>query len=288
MKQANDYDDDIEEIEGGPTPDIPTGTSNNAKDKTDTAALTVGGIPLADEAQLPYVGSLFSAMVLLIALTSDGGVNVSSNGYYEYGLALTIVTMTFSFLGYIACMMGRDSDNLASTIALNNYFLFVWGFIGACIMTFDGPFQNTGNGFFASWGVGLFGVMGLGVSRETIRIFRGANTSDLGLLAAAIIVVIAISVEGFGGGNEDKNEKVYAIVVALVTVAMVLGFMPTQMDSDQPVGVKFYVLAIFAILWFVLACLTTFRGPFKVTGNGYFASWGGALAAVSAAFAART
>ena len=51
------------------------------------------------------------------------------------------------------------------------------------------------------------------------------------------------------------------------------------MSDDKSNMESFQVLffGIFAILWIVMACLVTFRGPFLVTGNGYFAAWIGSV-----------
>jgi len=97
-------------------------------------------IDLGDQSTLAYVGMFFSAIVLLVALTSSKLGDYKDNKFYEYGISLASIAMIFSLVGFFL----RSNDRIAM---YNNYFLFVWCFIGACIMTFgDGPFLTTSNG----------------------------------------------------------------------------------------------------------------------------------------------
>ena len=222
--------------------------------------------------QLPLVGIFFAGMVLLIA------VCVSAQGflYYSYGISVGVVAMFFSLLGFLLTF----NDNLNDKFGKWNYiFLFIWCFVGACILTFSSPFTLTGNGYFASWGLVIFCLMGVGLSGESVLSSIVGLGSLLGLGASAIVVIIASAIEinGFW-----RNECIYALVVACLTVIVVAIY---AAERGIP-GTKFYVLLFFAILWIVLACLVTFRGPFLVTGNGYFGSWGGAVTSVFATMSA--
>lgn len=97
-------------------------------------------IDLGDQSTLAYVGMIFSAIVILVALTSSKVEDYTDHKYFEYGISLVSIAMIFSLIGFFL----RSNDQFAM---YNNYFLFVWCFIGACIMTFgDGPFTVTNNG----------------------------------------------------------------------------------------------------------------------------------------------
>lgn len=222
--------------------------------------------------QLPLVGVFFAGMVLLIA------VCVSAQGvkYYSYGISVAVVAMFFSLLGFMLTFDDNLNDKFAKW---NYYFLLVWCFIGACILTFSSPFTVTSNGYFASWGLVIFCLMGVGLSGDSMTLSMVGLGSLLGLGVSAIIVIVAsaFEVDGF-----YRNESIYALVVACLTVIIVAIFAP---EKGIP-GTKFYVLLFFSILWIVLACLVTFRGPFLVTGNGYFGSWGGAVTSVFATMSA--
>ena len=68
----------------------------------------VGGIEIYNDEQLPYVGGLVSAIVLLVALTTgdqflddDGLTDIDNSKYYTYGLVLASVTMIFSLVGWV-------------------------------------------------------------------------------------------------------------------------------------------------------------------------------------------
>ena len=152
-------------------------------------------------------------------------------------------------------------------------------------MTFGEPFKNTGNGYFGSWGMVVFATMGLGVSvAQAKEASHGVTGPLFSLFATSIIVVVAISTEGLGSDNQQKGESIYALVVACLSIFLALGLIKkVDLDNGQADMLAFGVLACFAILWIVAASLVTFKGPFTLTGNGYFASWGAAIASTVAA-----
>jgi hypothetical protein len=270
-------DTEQEEIEGQPT-------GQEAGEKKSGEAGGGMKLPavLTNMSVLPYAGVLFSGMVLVIALTT-GPQYVEDHKYYEYGVAVAAVAMIFAVIGW-----GLAHTNLGEGkfSIYNNYFLFAWGFFGACFMTFGGPFEFTGNGYFGAWGIVFFAIMGLGVSVENFKDALGGMGAMMGLLACSLIVIVAISSEGF---DESKGELIYAIIVACITILVLAGLIMMEYgDGGEAHKVKLPILALFAILWIILACLLTFRGPlvFTVTGNGYFGSWGGAITSVCAAIAA--
>lgn len=114
----------------------------------------------------------------------------------------------------------------------------------------------------------------------------------MGLFCSSIIVIIAI-VPSLGNDSFYRYEAIYTMCVAVVTLVMnlVLTFRQKATEGRAARGcegiVGFVVLSVFAVMWVVLAGLTTFRGPFLTTGNGYFSSWIGAACACFAAFASR-
>lgn len=234
-----------------------------------------------DDYQVPIAGVFLAAVILLIAVVSDGGPS-SSSRYYGYGIALAAVAMVLSIVTLGLINYAPEESQNGSKYAL--YFLFVWNFVGACVLTFgDGPFTITSNGYFGVWGMVVFSVAGLGVASSV-------NVKDtdslMGHFAAALVVLIALCSECC---SNHKNETIYGLILACLSI-VVLGF---HIGSEHAGGdgisnaALFPVLLILAICWIVSACLLTFRGPFLVTGNGYFGAWGGALTSVLAAMAAK-
>jgi len=233
------------------------------------------------EKQLPYVGMLFSGIVLLIAATSDGKLA----NYPVYSIVLSSVTMFLSIFGILLTTKQELNDKVGS---YNSFFLFLWCFIGACIMTFHpGPFQFTGNGYFGSWAMAIFSMMGVGITADELKKSDpGTGGSMLGLGASSIVVIIASSI-AIRDDTLYRNELIYALCVSSITLLFVGGLWFKDRGSEGGKDImKFSFLAFFALLWIVEACLVTFRGPFLLTGNGYFGSWGGAVCSVFASMAA--
>ena len=113
------------------------------------------------------------------------------------------------------------------------------------------------------------------------------NASPLkGLGCCSFLVILATY--PYLGLDDYYWESIFTFVISVLTVIAVLYFLHKhQKDSTFP-GLAFHTLLLLALLWILLAGVSTLRGPFLVTGNGYFASWGGAIFSAIAAKEAKT
>ena len=123
----------LEEI---PAPGDPETTAEEQEQGTSPSLLQA---VFEDQTTLSCAGIFLSGAVLLAALLSDTDESVEGHRYWAYGIAVASVAMFFSLVGFFV----RSNNQIAM---YNNYFLFLWCFIGACFMTFGGPFKDTGNG----------------------------------------------------------------------------------------------------------------------------------------------
>ena len=108
--------------------------------------------------------------------------------------------------------------------------------------------------------------------------------SILGLGACAVVTIFDL-VDEFGAAH--NGEAIYAMIVSCITIIVVAYFFYQQHTTHETGGhVAFFTFNCFAIMWIILAGLVTFRGPFALTGNGYFGAWTGAITSVYACKAA--
>ena len=162
---------------------------------------------------------------------------------------------------------------------LTAFFLFVWWCVGAGIITFQGPFGMTGNGYFACWaalfGAGAFfgatvpAVANAGADAKK----KAQENTDLVVFLVASLVVICAAVQP---GVTNVWEGVIAIVFASMGCAFCL-IMLLAGDKVPAVPTQVATLLV-AVCWIVEAFVCTFRRPFTVTTNGYFGSWFGLVA----------
>jgi hypothetical protein len=258
--------------------------------------ITLGSYQInLENGKIPTLGTAVCAIVLLIAV---GLGNVQGN-LRAYGYTLSIVALIFSMLGLF------PYECISKYSVYSNLFKFIWSYIGACIMTFgNGPFTVTSNGYFAAWGLVAFSAMPLDlssfkISQHTIENIelQGLNAPLMGLGACAVVTIMAC-IPFFD--DEDFNERIeaiFAIIVSALTIMIILASIvyksisttnttPQEEEGDSQsllVTVQQFEVPTFAILtllWILSASMTTFRGPFETTGNGYFAGWCGSVLAV--------
>ena len=66
-----------------------------------------------------------------------------------YAIAYPCVTLVISLMGVLKMC---NKEFYLSNGKFIHVLLFLWNFVGACLLTFLNPFTQTGNGYFAAWG----------------------------------------------------------------------------------------------------------------------------------------
>lgn len=256
-----------------------------AADTEGTKTMEVAGVTL-NEAQLPLFIVLVASIVLLIATGAEYDWNFTNAGSYaSYAISISSIAMILSFIGLALNKFSEDTyEKVGKQMNILN---FVYSFVGACFLTFDKPFEETSNGYFAAWTVVFGCAMANGMTASAFGSTVKGLGSLMGLLVASLVVLVA-SIAPVRDDVPNKEEAVYALALSCVTFAYIALVMGMDKRGGSMSGmVHFGCMAILACCWIVMACLVTFRGPFTKTGNGYFGSWAGAAMSSVAAFAAK-
>lgn len=103
--------------------------------------MRVAGVHI-NQLRMPLVGMFVSATVLLISVLS-WKQTANPIRWREYAISVPAVTMSFSFL---FILMTCKESFYKKNGKYANIVLFLWNFIGACLLTFIDPFTTTGNG----------------------------------------------------------------------------------------------------------------------------------------------
>ena len=119
-----------------------------------------------NQMRLPFVGMMVSSVVLLVAVFSWKGQPMWKSDVWRcYAIVYPCVTLVISLMGVLK--MCHKEFYLNNNI---HVLLFLWNFVGACLLTFLSPFTQTGNGYFAAWGTVICAAGAL-----RIRDYLGCN-----------------------------------------------------------------------------------------------------------------
>jgi len=198
-----------------------------------------------------------------------------------YAVAAAVISMVVC-LAYL--LIAKFSpENLPERVLLFlSVFLFLWWLVAACVLTFDSPYTATQNAYFAIWGSFAFSAMMLHAEAEQFRglvdklkEFHGNSKAITSLLACSVIELIA----AIKPCSDSSCEGQEAFAIALGTVS--LFFCAVLLFVRDVQNMTKFVSIFLAVWWLVGAGVCTFgKGPFVVTGNGFFATWGGAIFSV--------
>mmetsp|Transcript_21764 Transcript_21764/g.44123 ORF Transcript_21764/g.44123 Transcript_21764/m.44123 type:complete len:275 (+) Transcript_21764:263-1087(+) len=229
-----------------------------------------------------------ASIVLIAAVTSREG-NRNLTFHEEYAIAVGAVAILVATIALVLLKsrpesMCKELIRIRATSVDTQHFiaafLCLWWLVGTTIITFKAPFTISGNGYFAAWAGLLASAMALGEAgtmwgESTSR----ATSPTVALLTSSVMVVLALLIL-----HEDRNRKsmddesVFGLISACFTIlccAVWLCF-----PSRLPEGLPKIIAIILLLLWMATAGILTFRAPFIITGNGYFASWAGLIFAV--------
>jgi len=265
---------------------------------------------LADEQLFTLWGQFASSIVLIlaaIALPSD----LARLGYsaawdtiqpwWAYALAVGIVGAVFSLLAALLEKQPVMSQSLfaigkAGHVTLRGLFagfLFLWWGVGAGILTIKAPYVFTTNGYFASWVGFACSLSGVGVTLARTKAAASSGAASLALLATcSVIALIETAIIVSRPYSYYRASDLYSLIVSAITIVDVLivalaryGGTPCVQQELADLVAKGNSIVLF-LLWAVLAGWCTFAGSFQLTGNGYFAAWGGVFATALLALAA--
>lgn len=199
---------------------------------------------------------------------------------HNVAYALSVATISLLVIIILLILRKKSPHTHDKTRVFFGGFLGVWWIIGAGIMTFDSPYVQTGNGYFAAW-AGVISAMVY--FHENCNFLASKISSGLAMPLAnqpLFMLFLASLVEAFASmkicshdGNDCTEEYGFALSIGIITAILcVVLFAWTTMP---PIVVK--IITWFLILIWVPGVYvnTVDLNPqvFRTTGNGYFASW---------------
>jgi len=98
------------------------------------------------------MGNMAASIVVLIACIAEidsraGGSKPRNNAIYALSLACFSIVVTLTLMSMDR--KGKEIGGMAN-LGLMSFLAVCW-LVAACLVTFAGPFETTGNGYFASW-----------------------------------------------------------------------------------------------------------------------------------------
>lgn len=227
-----------------------------------------------------------ASLVLLFA-----SWDIAGEGYKYGDYSMSVAVVSFASCVMLQLLRQQSAANLEkelfavpklgflSTQRVWVLFMLVWWGAGAGVLTFKQPFVGTSNGYFASW-AGLICTASI-ASKMFSQLQEGADKAValagrarlLFALFACSVVLLLASID-----HVDRAEGAWGLSCGVVSTTLVLGvwWFSEQVEARVAQGVA---LLLFA-MWIAAAGVLTFRAPFVFTGNGYFSSWFGLLAAL--------
>jgi len=242
------------------------------------------------------MGEFAAGVILIIAVTAKENFDqVLTN--WEYAIVAGSVGAVLACVGLFLLSSTRGEYHLFNAPMLGEInvttllalFLLLWWGVAVTVLTFQRPFNVTGNGYFATWAGGLSALGGIGSTLPKLKeSARAAFGFLLGLLVCALTVGFELAV---GDINISQNAMgvILGLIVSVLAFFVVMNLILLDIyGSPAEANVRRALLVTVFILWGGTAAWLTFTGPFVVTGNGYFGLWIGLYCASKLVLDAQT
>jgi len=240
---------------------------------------TAGGLGLQQRAEsttksIPraLLGATLGSAVVLVAITYNGCWGLQHDSWCSWAFVCSCVSLVLCVFLCIVMAIGSGSK-VEGALPHVAVFLFSWWIIGTGIMTFQGPFLATTNGYFGAWlAVASSAVLCHNLVqsfRDFVGRFGNYGRLLLLLFLASVTLLVQVLFDTFDD-YEHKNLSV-AWIVAAGTLSVCLVMMLTKASED----IGRVLMVINFLLWAVGVGFLTFDAPYLHTGNAYFACWCG-------------
>jgi len=250
---------------------VPTSADNVANDGKRRITIGEYEISLPKE-KFPLLGVMACSILLHLSIFIDNEIYVSK---YRYGIILSAI----AFFGAMVSIVVPSKQAIPL-----NYFVYILTYAGACITTHEtGPFNEPGNGYFASWGLAVCSAI---AADPPGSLQRTHFNTTLNMIASGLVFIISLLPEIIY--DSDFKVEVYVAIstsgfsTVVASVILLLNCCTWNTRTKRSCSASIF-LTFVAFLWIVTAGMVTMRGPFTNTGNGYFSAWFSVVMSVKAA-----
>jgi len=251
------------------------------------------------------LGSLFLASIVVLAQASQNCENAGKcESWSAYAVALGCVSALISLglvLGIYCHESVEGSARIDKLMPYLSVFLTIWWGIGVATCTFDGPFENTGNGFFACWIALFLSIYTCQITISKLGSFLKSCKNDMGnpqqrvmgmilvmSFAEAYSCLLQMDEKTTSTSDKASPQEKWGLACSLISAALIIIFLFLEPRLEQLRGQP-GLLAYFLVPWWLFgAGVLTFDEPFTATGNGYFCAWGSFIASCYLLYLAQT
>eukprot|EP00013_Stygamoeba_regulata_P018432 CAMPEP_0177667368 /NCGR_PEP_ID=MMETSP0447-20121125/22086_1 /TAXON_ID=0 /ORGANISM="Stygamoeba regulata, Strain BSH-02190019" /LENGTH=274 /DNA_ID=CAMNT_0019173595 /DNA_START=103 /DNA_END=927 /DNA_ORIENTATION=- len=222
------------------------------------------------------VGSVF---YLTAAATDCDQADDCSDSYYVWALVCSCLAIVIALVMMVLAYLNVGPPLMHTLVAL---FLVIWLGLGCLIATFKSPFTVTTNGYFASWTAFLGAIYYLWCASEVAKSGVLKVNDEIkklgfpGLIFMFFLSIVCLTASGIACEEGDcTSEEAWAVAFSCITLVLsaIIVILLAFTGFMKPI-IHIFVAVFFIAFSAAGAGVLTFRGPFKVTSNGYFSAWG--------------
>lgn len=243
-------------------------------------------------AKYSVIAILASLWIASIFYVTASGINCNSTNCKNengYAVAVGVVSLVFSVIMLGLELMIKLGKNVHMGASL---FLLVWWIPGCGVGTFQGPFLIAQNGYFSAWFALIVSTYYVFLSIELVRAESVKKIdkalATLGVLFITTVFYLAAAAYICENPSSLKTGTItgsvntsctsytgYAVAVGSIGLVIVMGLIGMYIFAQKHfMSVLGKGIVGFLTLWWLLgAAIATFKEPFPVLSNGYFASW---------------
>jgi len=201
-----------------------------------------------------------------------------------WGLVCSVVGVVVG-IAYIYVMRfgpgKRDPVKFAKVTPITSCVLLCFYTSAAGLLTFDAPYSATGNGYFFVWGAFLASAHAVYVAVDVVHNYVHQASTVVAIVSVErrmiagclIMSTVELIESGVLCSKYECTDKIeYGVAMGMIGVLFTIGLLVAYSHVEKFIT---YVSLLLTLLWGVAAVVLTFKGgPYNITGNGYFASWG--------------